>query len=148
MNPDCSFDELRPMVQQWFTLAEPYISTKDFSLSWVDFRVAWEAVKVPYGAVLADIVANLPPPTEDAIWLKYGLHGSKLFQLCIALQEREGELPFFISARTAGEFLELHHTMAARILKVFVIDGILEEVSKGTINALASRYRVKLKHPE
>jgi len=148
LHPDLSFDELLPLVRHWFTLAEPHISTKDFSLSWLDFRVAWEAVKMPYGAVMADIVANLPPPMEDDLWLQYGLHGSKLFQLCLALQKREGESPFFISARTAGEFLELHHTMAARILKVFVIDGVLEEVSKGSINGLASRYFVKLKHPE
>jgi hypothetical protein len=38
--------------------------------------------------------------------------------------------------------------MAARILKLFVIDGVLDEVSKGRINADASRYRVKLKHAE
>jgi hypothetical protein len=148
LHPDLSFDELRPMVKDWFTLAEPQISTKEFSLSWIEFRVAWEAIKTPYGSVLAGIVANLPPPKEDAVWLEYGPHASNLFQLCLALQEREGESPFFISSRTAGKFLGIHHTMAAKILKILVIDGVLEEVSKGSINALASRYRVKLKLPE
>jgi hypothetical protein len=148
IHPDSSFDELRPLVKQWFTLAEPYISTKEFSLSWVDFRVAWDAVKTPFGAIMVDIVANLPAPVEDALCLQYGPHASRLFQLCRALQDREGDKPFFISARTAGTFLGLHHTMAARILKVFVIDGVLEEVSKGSVNAQASRYRVKLKNLE
>jgi hypothetical protein len=148
LHPDLSFDELKPMVKDWFTLAEPHISTKEFSLSWIEFRVAWEAIKTPYGSVLAGIVANLPPPKEDAVWLEYGPHASNLFQLCLALQEREGESPFFISSRTAGKFLGIHHTMAAKILRILVIDGVLEEVSKGSINALASRYRVKLKLPE
>jgi hypothetical protein len=135
------------MVKDWFTLAEPQISTKEFSLSWVDFKVAWMAVKTPCGAVWAEVVANLPLPVEDAFSLEYGTHGSRLFQLCLELQKRAGDAPFFISARKAGEFMGLHHTMAARVLKVFVIDGVLEEVSKGSINALASRYRIKLKHP-
>lgn len=145
LHPDLSSDELRPLVKHWFTLAEPYIATKEFSLTWIDFKVAWEAVKTPYGSVFDGIVANLPPPLEDAIWREYGPYGSRLFQLCLELQGRVGDSPFFISSRTAGTFLGVHHTMASRILKIFVIDGLLEEVSKGSINALASRYRVKLK---
>lgn len=148
MHPNLSFDELRPIVEDWFGLAEPYISTKEFSLSWVDFRVAWNAVKTPYGSVMADIVANLPPPKQDAIHLEYGPYASSLFQLCLALQDREGDQPFFISSRTAGMFLGIHHTMAARILKLFVIDEVLEEVSKGSFNALASRYRINKNLPD
>ena len=45
-------------------------------------------------------------------------------------------------------FLGIHHTMAARILKLFVIDEVLEEVSKGSFNALASRYRINKNLPD
>ena len=84
-----------------------------------------------------DHTAPLPHGIEA---LGYGDTGKHLVRLCQALQSHEGDAPFFISARQAGEVLGVHFTDASKMLSALVADGVLTLVSKGA-GKVASRYR-------
>jgi TPP-dependent trihydroxycyclohexane-1,2-dione (THcHDO) dehydratase len=64
----------------------------------------------------------------------------------MALQKHEGDKPFFISARVAGDLAGVHYTDASKMLAAFVTDGVLELVKKGA-GKVASRYRFIWRQP-
>ena len=143
VNPQASHEELRDLVARWHELALPAISTKEFTATWGDFITGWEKVRQPYGAIMQNIIDGIdstkPLPTGIAA-LGYGPHGNRLVRVCLALQAHEGDAPFFISARQAGEVLGVHFTDASKMLAALVFDGVLTLVSKGA-GKVASRYR-------
>ncbi len=141
--PQASREELRVLVIKWHDLAQPVIGTKDFAITWADFLYGWEKVQKPFGSTMQAITATIDyesplPAGLDA--LGYGEPCKRLVRLCIALQVHQGTVPFFISARQAGEQLGLHFTDASKMLRALVADKVLEEVSKGA-GKVASRYR-------
>ena len=143
INPNATRDELRTIAQSWHELAVNVIGTKDFALTWADFMRGWEKVRQPHGATLQSIITRIDhaaqlPQGIDA--LRYGNQTQHLVRLCIALQAHEGDAPFFISARQAGEVLGVHFTDASKMLAALVADGVLTLVSKGA-GKVASRYR-------
>lgn len=143
INPDATRDELRAIAQEWHRLALPVIGTKDFAVTWTDFTRGLEKVRQPHGSTLQTIINKIdhttPLPTGiDA--LGYGDTAKHLVRLCKALQGHEGDAPFFISARQAGEVLGVHFTDASKMLSALVADGVLTLVSKGA-GKVASRYR-------
>lgn len=143
INPDATRDELRAIVQEWHRLALPVIGTKDFSVTWTDFTHGLEKVKQPHGSTMQNIINNIDhtAPLPNGIEaLGYGDDGKHLVRLCQALQGHEGDAPFFISARQAGEVLGVHFTDASKMLSALVYDGVLTLVSKG-VGRKASRYR-------
>lgn len=141
--PQATKQELREIAKQWHARALPVIGTKDFATTMIDFMRGWEKVKQPHGATMQKITSSinhsapLPPGIEA---LGYGAHGNHLVRLCMALQEHQGNEPFFISARQTGEQLGIHFTDASKILAALVADGVLTLVSKG-VGKVASRYR-------
>jgi hypothetical protein len=72
-----------------------------------------------------------------------------LVAVCRELQRASGEGPFYLSARTAGKYLDVTHVTAWRWLRGLQHDGILQLVSKGSQSAhKASRYRwISTGHP-
>ena len=142
-HPHATRDEVRAIVQEWHRLALNVIGTKDFAVTWADFTRGLEKVRQPHGSTMQSIINNIdhttPLPTGiDA--LGYGDTATHLVRLCKALQGHEGDAPFFISARQAGEVLGVHFTDASKMLSALVEDGVLTLVSKGA-GKVASRYR-------
>ncbi len=141
--PDATREQLRAIAREWHRLALPVIGTKEFSVTLTDFLRGWENVKHPHGATLNTIIesidfsAPLPAGIEA---LGYGPAANRLVQICAALQAHEGDEPFFISSRQAGELIGLHFTDASKVLAALVADGVLELVKRGT-GRMASRYR-------
>ena len=136
-------DELRPIVKEWHKRALPAIGTKDFATTWSDFLHAWDNVKHPYGETLEQALSTIDhsePVPEYVQRLGFDDQAHSLYRICKALHEYNAPEPFFISARKAGEKLGINHTDAAKMLKAFVREGVLELVTKGIGNK-ASRYR-------
>lgn len=142
-HPNASREEQRAIVQEWHRLAISVIGTKDFSTSWADFTRGLEKVRQPHGSTMQSIITKIDhtsPLPHGIEGLGYGDAGKYLVRLCQALQSHEGDAPFFISARQAGEVLGVHFTDASKMLSALVADGVLTLVSKGA-GRVASRYR-------
>ena len=142
-HPQATREELRAIVQEWHRLAISVIGTKDFSVTWTDFTRGLEKVRQPHGSTMQSIITKIDhtaPLPHGIEALGYGDTGKHLVRLCQALQSHEGDAPFFISARQAGEVLGVHFTDASKMLSALVADGVLTLVSKGA-GKVASRYR-------
>lgn len=143
INPQATRDELRSVAHEWHTLALPAIGTKEFAVTWADFLRGWDRVRQPHGETMKSIITNIDhttPLPQGIEGLSYGAQSQHLVRLCMALQAHEGDAPFFISARQAGEVLGVHFTDASKMLGAMVADGVLTLVSKGA-GKVASRYR-------
>ncbi len=145
--PDASLMERRELVRQWHAKHYEVIGTKALTVSLDDFERSWDAVKHLPGATLdaalkgVDLNAALPSQFAE---LGYGAGDARLFNICMALQAHAGDGPFFLSARTAASLLgHSEHSTASAMLRSFVRDGVMQEVSKGAGNK-ASRYRMAL----
>jgi len=142
--PGLKREEFKDVVYQWFLLALPYITTKDFGITWSDFINGYDKVKYPYGATLAEVMKNLPPtPVNSPAFGQFGPNGDFLLQISRGLQEKAGAEPFLLSSRTAGYCLGLHYTNAASLLRAFVNVGALVIVIPHTTKK-GARYRLKL----
>ena len=141
--PNASRERQQAVVKVWHSLNLQVIGTKEFSASWVEFRNAWERVKQPYGATLGECLSNLPPAPEIAALNDYGTKAIHLAQICLALQDRAGSAPFFLSSRIAGQLIGYHFTDAAALLRCFVLEGWLVLVKAGAGNR-ASRYKLNI----
>ncbi len=141
-NPGATQQELRDIARGWHDLALPVIETKDFSITLTDFMRGWEKVRQPHGSTMSNIISNLDttPLPAGIEALGYGERGNRLVRLCVALQAHHREEPFFISARQAGEQIDVHFTDASKMLAALCFDGVLTLVKKGAWK-VASRYR-------
>ena len=140
--PDASAEACRQIVQQWHDLSLPYIRTKEFAISWAEFKVAWVKIKYPMGSTLTGILSGEDVDiTAIAQRFGYGKTTQALLQICLKLQRNSPETPFFLSVRTAGGLLGIHHTDACRLMGLLVSDGLLDLVSKGS-GLKASRYLI------
>jgi hypothetical protein len=141
--PNATRQELREIVTRWHAQAMAVIGTKDFSVTLTDFFNGWEKVRLPHGVVMQSVLEKIdhrsPLPSGIAS-LGYGDTGNHLVRVCAALQAHQGDEPFFISARQAGEVLGVHFTDASKMMAALVGDGVLRLVSKG-VGRVASRYR-------
>ena len=141
--PNATRKRQHDVVDVWHALHLPVIGTKELSTSWVDFRNAWERVKQPYGATLGVCLSNLPPAPDITALNDYGSKAIHLAQICLALQARAGDSPFFLSSRIAGQLIGYHFTDAAALLRCFVDEGWLELVKAGA-GSRASRYKLNI----
>ncbi len=139
--PNATRERQLEVVKDWHTLHLSVIGTKELSASWVDFRNAWERVKQPYGATLGECLRNLPNAPDIAALSDYGSKAIHLAQICLALQARAGDSPFFLSSRMAGQLIGYHFTDAANLLRCFVNEGWLRLVKAGA-GSKASRYKL------
>lgn len=140
--PNASRDELRAIAEAWHELALPHIETKEFAVTLEDFVRGYERVRTPHGSVMQGALAGvedapMPAGTET---LGYGAAGNLLVRVCAALQKHQGADPFFLGARKAGELAGVDATVANKILRTLVADGVIELVTLGK-GMKASRYR-------
>lgn len=141
--PNATHQELRKIVASWHEKALPTIGTKDFAVTWADFLNAWDKVRQPHGAVLQSVLESIDPQaplSPGIVGLGYGEAGNHLVRVCEALQVYQGDKPFFLGARTAGDVLGIHYTDASKMLRALVVDGVLGLITKGS-GKVASRYR-------
>lgn len=140
---DLPADDLQEHVEKWHRAAKKHIRTKDFEATWADFVFAWEECRGgnPMTALFEQAIASTPP---KAAVEKYGEHSrrTRLVKVCRALQQREGDQPFFLSTRQAAELLEVSPKHASRWLKRLTADGFLQLVRKGSLaGRLAAEFR-------
>jgi len=140
--PDTTLAECRPIVKEWHRQVLPVIGTKEFAESWGDFALCWKAVKYPHGATLETILQGVNDVSlpNGISALEYGTQTLRLVRICNVLASHHAPEPFFLSARIAGDLLEMHYTEAAKLLAALVADGVLKLETKGVGNK-ASRYR-------
>ena len=141
--PNATRERQHEVVRVWHTLHLNVIGTKDLFTSWVEFRNAWERVKQPYGATLAICLSNLPTAPDIAALSDYGPKAIHLAQICLALQARASDSPFFLSSRIAGQLIGYHFADAATLLRCFVNEGWLVLVKAGA-GSRASRYKLNI----
>ena len=141
--PNATRERQHEVVRVWHTLHLNVIGTKDLFTSWVEFRNAWERVKQPYGATLAICLSTLPTAPDIAALSDYGPKAIHLAQICLALQARAGDSPFFLSSRIAGQLIGYHFADAATLLRCFVNEGWLVLVKAGA-GSRASRYKLNI----
>ena len=60
--------ELKPVVRQWYDLAEPNITTKSFVTTWRDFLEAFRTARTPLGNPITDAFeAALTPSSNEEL---------------------------------------------------------------------------------
>lgn len=141
LHPTADVESMKGVVKEWFDIALPAIRTKDFLESWLAFKRGWREIKFPNG-IWGNILAGLDAEPSENAGSVLGMHGAKLYQLCVALQAHQGETPFILSCRKAGEAIGISHEYANDLLNEFCTMGILELKLKGTTGK-ASRYMLK-----
>ncbi len=139
--------DLRGAVGRFHDLAVTNgVLERDFLGCWVEFADAWarmrfrDPTKVIEEAVKAASVDDLPPVADP-----YLPGVRRLLAICRELQRLHGENPFFLSCRQGAEVSGTSPATAARWLRGFVLDGILELVKPGQSwrGGRAARYRYK-----
>src|SRR5262249_12708264 len=118
-------------IRAWHAQAEPLLKEKDFDTTELMFEAAWSNSKEPLTDELFADALKEPDPE----WLKREFMPAKmknLLKVCIHLQKRWGDEPFFLSARTAGRAVGVHHEMANKYLQRLVKRGFLVPVEKGS----------------
>jgi hypothetical protein len=134
----------KPLVREWHRRALPNMHTKAFEETWLDFVEGWAKVRNPKGeepiAMMFSKVAAMEPPPEAA---QFETPEVKLLVgLCRELQVTAGRGPFYLSTRAAGGLLNTSHVQVSRWLRVLCIEGVLREVSKGSVESgQASRFQ-------
>ena len=141
--PNATRERQHDVVKVWHAMHLHVIGTKEFSTSWAEFRNAWERVNQPYGATLAICLSTLPTAPDIAALSDYGPKAIHLAQICLALQARAGDSPFFLSSRIAGQLIGYHFADAATLLRCFVNEGWLVLVKAGA-GSRASRYKLNI----
>ena len=130
--PNASEDDLYSILTHWFNLYVHRFRTKELEVSWADFLSSWESVTTPYGATLEAILLD---PKPVPLWMsthRFGERGNQLLSVCSTLAEHHAPGPFFLSARQAGELINLDFSDTAKLLKRFVISGYLVVAEQGT----------------
>jgi hypothetical protein len=139
-------DERREVFGRWYDEATPFLRADNPREEYyIEFLNCYRAAKHPIGdsdAVAWDRAVRNPLPAD------FLPHFQKpetrlLLGFCFELQRLSGDDPFFLSCRTAAKFLGCcTHRTAASWLSAFVVDGVLEEVTKGSeATGKASRYK-------
>ncbi len=130
--PKASEDDLYLLLTHWFNLYVHRFRTKELEVSWADFLSSWESVTTPYGSTLEAILLDPKPVPTWMSTHRFGERGNQLLSVCSTLAEHHTPGPFFLSARQAGELINLDFSDTAKLLKRFVISGYLVVAEEGT----------------
>ena len=149
-------DELKPLVQQWYQAARPYIRTKSFDATWRDFLHAWDEALFPLGIDLVPFAFERAhaKPSPACARNYQNPDTQRLVGACAELQRLVGNRPFFLSCSQVARALwgdapspqdwDQNRVRAGRLLKARERDGVLECVKrgkKGRAGNPASRFR-------
>lgn len=137
--PDASEDDLYPILVAWFNTYVNKFRTKELEVSWADFLSAWESVASPFGSTLEAILSNPKPIPEWMRSHRFGIRGDQLLTICVTLAYHHAPKPFFLSARQAGELIDLDYSDCSKLIKRFVSSEYLTVAEKNT-RTLATSY--------
>ena len=134
------------VVKEWHKRALPNIGTKEFEETWIDFLQAWPKIRWQKGTKpMSEIFEKAKTTSVPEFALRYDNPKLRLLVVwCNILQERAGNSSFFLSARTAGKYLDIDLMKANRWLFLLEQDRILEVVEKGKLTragGIATRFR-------
>lgn len=141
---DCAPPQLKPLVREWHRRALPSMRTRAWETTWLDFVEGWDKVRTPKGQEAIRMIfarlATLPPPAEAEEYDRPELRA--LVSLCRELQRTQSPQPFYLSSRTAGDLLDVAHSVAAVWLRGLCADRVLKLVEQGSAKTgRASRFR-------
>ena len=134
------------VVKEWHKGALPNIGTREFEETWIDFLQAWPKIRWRKETKpMSEIFEKTKTTTVPEFALRYDNPKLRLLVVwCKILQERAGNSSFFLSARTAGKYLDIDLMKANRWLFLLEQDRILEVVEKGKLTragGIATRFR-------
>ena len=133
---------LKPIVREWHSRALPEISTEPFDETWAEFVRGWPKVKEPHPMIIErNWIAAEGTPDVSLCKAYDSLSAVRLIKLCAVLGKLEPSGVFYLCCRDAGLIAGVSYKQASNILYMFVVDGVLELVEKGTPSGRASRYR-------
>jgi len=140
---DRPWQELIPIVREWFRRASPRVRTRDVEATVADFAHGWPRVEVPKEVNwMEKIVTRAKEAPEPACVAGLGMPRlSLLGRICVELQRAVGDRPFHLSCRKAGELLGIPHHQANRFLGLLVDIGLIEIAEPGN-QGRATRYRL------
>jgi len=128
---------LKPIVRQWHQAALPVIRTKAFEESWADFLRAWPRARSPlHGdpvSEAAELAKTYPPPPAADAYESNDVRRlvSFVHYLSALCWDNEDNRVFYLSFAQIERYLEIHRQRAQRFMRMFVADGLLEEVKRG-----------------
>jgi hypothetical protein len=134
------------VVREWHKQALPNIETKDFEETWIDFLKAWPKIRWKIGdSPMSETFEKAKRASVPGCVAKYENPKLRLLVVwCKELQERAGGGSFFLSARTAGKYLDIDPMTAYRWLFLLVSDDVLKVIEKGKLTrsgGIATRFR-------
>ena len=139
---DVSATQLSPIVREWHRRALPRIATKEFDITMADFVRAWTSVR--YGADDNPLEIAKQRARDEAMpacAMQFENDCTRLLvALCAQLQALQGDAPFFLSYRDAGEFIGRSHQEAGSLLALLIATGVLKKTKSGN-RRFAARYR-------
>jgi hypothetical protein len=144
---------LAGIVPVWYAHAESRLGKVELPEVRVAFASKWANVTTPLhpdtpDAIAGMVMADLLPLPPEAAGIECKRKGyckrmGRLLTLCWAMQHVEGEGPFFLSGRKAGELLGTGPDFPSTALRYFVDHlGVLVEHEKGR-QGRATRYRFR-----
>ena len=134
--------QLEELLRAWHQVALPNLGTKDFDETRIDFLKGWDKIKYPHGTgPFLEAMQRLDTTELPRCADRYDdVNKRRLVGICRELQRINPSGPFFLSCRTAGDWLKIDHTTASRWLFLLCADGILKLVEPGD-KKRAARYR-------
>lgn len=105
-----------------------------FAAFWAELSFCWGEIKNPSGKKLREVAADAafwPLPSQGRKYFN-DRAAVLLMRLLMALHKLNRGEPFALACNVAAGFLEVESKTAWRILKVFRVCGIVEEVKTGT----------------
>jgi hypothetical protein len=124
---------LRPYLERWHRAALPVIRTKDFATTWQDFLVAWNRIRLPAGAVLAEIRQLA---ADDRFSLEGDPGTDQLARVFRAANQVHAGREFYLSYRTLGSLAGLSRMTAHSLARQLVVEGLLAIVENGSVGVL------------
>jgi hypothetical protein len=133
-----------PFMRAWHAEAVRVVSTKEWSESWSDFCRSWDSVLVPHGQgvvfqAFAESAGESNPPFAEQFPSSRVQH---LIRLCVNLQRRAGNAPFYLSLRMVMELFGVKIGTASAWLRALIDAHVLDVVQQHT-PARARRFKCR-----
>jgi len=138
---DLNTQMLKVIFDHWFEKSVDHMDNQNYDYNFIEFISACDSVRIPYGMdILSEITRDLEPLPHDLKRICINHSHELLIQYCMALQRVNGENPFFLSCRTAGELIDCDKNTAHRLLKISCSLKLLSKVRVGN-QYEAARFR-------
>ncbi|OAI40197.1 hypothetical protein AYO40_05060 [Planctomycetaceae bacterium SCGC AG-212-D15] len=129
---EAKLKEVIPLAVRWYKAALPCIRTKDIDVTLTDFATGWKNCTggCPVEAIFEEVKRSPPHPAGQVFGSE---NMSLLVGLCAALQRYNGNQPFLLGCRTAGDLLGISFKQANRLILMLENCGIIHRTYTGTL---------------